>query len=101
MQNVPWKEIGKVLSEAVSNAPAKGKLVRVAKGKYKGVIGVITWHGKDKYYNDRYRSGLSAMLSNAIGITGYRCRIQPEDGEAFFTACENLDIDERGAIIKP
>lgn len=101
-QNVPWKAMQGLFSDAAGESPRKGARVTVAKGKHRGKVGTVTWHGEDRYSQaGRYGSDLSNMLREAIGVSGYRVRIQPDDGEQFFTSCENLDLDEKGAVIPP
>ena len=99
-QNVPWNSVKSLCLDASKDSPRPGKLVHVARGKHRGKSGLVTWHGPDKFYDrHRYGSALSNILSDSIGIHGFRVRIQPDSGKAFFTACENLRVDNKGAIV--
>ena len=102
-QNVPWDSMKGLCTDASQTSPRPGKRVNIVRGKHKGKVGVVTWHGENKFYDrTRYGSALSHMLGEAIGLHGFRVRIQPDDdSEAFFTNAENLDHNKRGAIIEP
>ena len=101
-QNVPWDKMGDLFKSASKTSPCKGARVTVARGKHKDKVGTVTWHGVNTFSQaGRYGSDLSNMLREAIGIHGFRVRIQPDEGDAFFTNCENLSVDKAGAIIPP
>lgn len=60
--------------------PAKGKLVRVERGrKYKGLTGKIFWIGVNKFKRDSYNAG-----------------IESDDGSKFFVPIEYVKVLDAG-----
>ena len=80
-----WQAL--VTSEAAQR-PIKGTTVRITTGKFEGQTGTVTWHGVDAYYSWRYFDSAMKVLAQARGREGYRIRVQPETGDAFFTKAE-------------
>lgn len=74
--------------------PSSGKRVKVNKGKKNlGVTGVVTWHGRDRYYSTRYKSEAQLHLMDMRGRDGFRVKIQPDgDGLAFFVSADNVEV---------
>ncbi len=81
----------KLADDCKETRPSKGKRVRVTSGKHKGKEGLVTWHGRDKYYSTRYQTTAQLWLRDFMGTHGYRCRIQTAT-ESFFVAAEKVEI---------
>lgn len=77
-----------VLIRATQHAPTVGKLVSITRGKHKGAIGIVTWHGKDRFSPaGRYESNwLQTALREARGKYGFSIRVRCPDGTAFFAS---------------
>jgi hypothetical protein len=89
-----WESLVVVFENVAKDRPSVGCTVKVVKGrKHVGETGKVAWHGKDKYLNmDRYQTDVQVALADAIGKIGYRVRIQPEYGEAFFVSAEYVEV---------
>lgn len=78
--------------------PSVGRLVTVNQSvkKYAGRVGVVSWHGVDKFAklvarDELFRVGGHADVSR--GTYGFRVRIQPVDGGApFFVDADKVSI---------
>lgn len=94
-----WQAFGDIMSgetgeKTRSERPDKGKRVRVIGGvKYKGLEGIVFWHGKDRYsYAGRYDgNALQASLREARGKYGFRIGIKTDQGEKFFIAADKVE----------
>jgi hypothetical protein len=62
--------------------------VRIEAGKHEGIVGLVTWHGPDQYASSRYQSEAQLLLRDLKGREGFRIRVQPDKGQAFFTRAE-------------
>lgn len=65
--------------------------------KTRGLSGVVTWHGVDQFAAPRYCSkwdmaGDGARI--ARGTSGFRVRVQPDEGAAFFVSAADVAIME-------
>lgn len=89
-----WETLVKVFENVALDRPSVGKTVKIVKGrKHLGETGLVTWHGKDRYMNmDRYYTDVQAAMAYAIGKIGYRVRVQPESGEAFFVSADYVEV---------
>jgi hypothetical protein len=88
-----WKALAEIAGEAFKKAPKKGKRVKIVGGrKHKGKEGVVFWHGRDPFEGRRYGSEMQQVLSNAIGMFGFRSGIQTDDGEKFFVPSEYCEV---------
>tara|TARA_R100001244_G_scaffold111337_1_gene82354 strand:+ start:283 stop:597 length:315 start_codon:yes stop_codon:yes gene_type:complete len=88
-----WIGLGRFLEES---CPSNGKRVEVKKGKHKGKIGIVFWHGKDRFkYSSRYDSSVSKWTKNLSGISGFRCGVDSE-GDKFFVSAEDVEIAHGG-----
>ena len=85
-----WQGLFRELDQ---DRPSVGRTVKVVRGrKNRGVVGVVVWHGRDQYYDDRYDSSAQRAFNEAQGKFGYRVRISPENGPAFFVKAEYVDV---------
>ena len=85
----------KILANAHAEKPARGKKVIVQYSrKHRNKIGVVFWHGPDKFNQRRYGSDISNLVSDIAGTFHYRVGIETEDGERFFIAAENVVVIE-------
>jgi hypothetical protein len=85
-----WQDLADHLAP---NRPDKGRRVRIERGKYQGKIGLVTWHGPDKFANTRYKSEAQLHLRDMAGREGFRIRVQPDEGgQAFFTNAEYATV---------
>ena len=73
--------------------PSVGRTVRVFRRldtkcprKHDGKIGVVAWHGRDKFCNPyRYGDSATHFAMDCMGAWGFRVRLIPADGsEPFF-----------------
>lgn len=80
-----WKDI---CDKAEANRPSAGKTVKVVSGKHRGTIGLVTWHGRDKFASGRYQSDLDSV----VGREGWRIKITTEDGASFFANAEYAEV---------
>lgn len=82
-----WEDI---IARTSIDRPSKGKRVRVTSGrKYKGVEGVVVWHGLDKFSNPhRFYDSAQITMSEIMGRNGYRVKIQPDNGQPFYVSAD-------------
>ena len=72
--------------------PGVGKRVRVTAGrKHLGRVGIVRWHGPDKFANTYYKSDAQLMLRDLRGRDGFRIRVE-SDGEFFFIAADKVEV---------
>lgn len=87
-----WSEVIKKTNDI---RPYVGRTVQITKGKNKGLVGKVTWHGVDKFYTGtRHMNGAQMMMLQAMGTVGYRVRIQPSIGDAVFCKADQVAILE-------
>jgi hypothetical protein len=72
--------------------PSVGKTVKVTSGKSSGIVGKVTWHGRDKFAKDYYATDAQLTLREFEGRRGYRIRVQPEAGDAFFVDADKVEV---------
>lgn len=77
--------------DCAKTRPSKGKRVRVTSGKHKGKEGIVTWHGRDQFADNRYQTDAQLMLRDFMGTWGFRCRISTAS-ESFFVKAEKVEI---------
>lgn len=79
---------------ATQDRPGVGAHVTVKDGKHAGIVGRVTWHGKDRFSRaGHYGNWMTAALRDARGTYGFRVRIQPDGGgEPFFIGAERVDL---------
>ena len=89
-----WDALKRISEQGDDQRPSVGRMVRVVKGrKHVGEVGLVTWHGKDKYCDlDRYKSPIQVAMADVVGRTGYRIRISPDDGAAFFVCADYVEV---------
>ncbi len=79
--------------EIEANRPSVGKTVKVVSGrKHLGAVGVVVWHGIDKYAPPLADSYEQAFLAERVGRLGYRIKVQSETGEAFFVSADYAEV---------
>ena len=77
-----WQGIADECSKTI---PSKGKLVKIVGGrKYKGTIGRVVWHGRDKYFSTQYETPAQGMLRSMMQTIGYRVGIETVGGSRIF-----------------
>jgi hypothetical protein len=79
-----------LLRDIAATRPAVGMLAKVTEGKRAGTMGRITWHGVDRFASNRYLDDAQRHLRACMGTWGFRVRIAPEAGEAFFVSAEKI-----------
>lgn len=85
-----WQELSNSLS---AQRPSKGKTVQIVRGKHKGKEGIVTWQGIDRFNNGyRYCNEAQAHMRDMAGRYGWKVRVQPYQGEAFFTKAEYTEV---------
>lgn len=85
-----WQSLANTVS---ASRPSVGRSVTVTRGKHKGATGTVTWHGRDRYSDAfRYGSDSSHALREMAGQYGYRVRVQPQEGEAFYCRADYVEV---------
>ena len=82
----------RLFDDVAAQRPSVGKHVRVVEGKHTGKSGIVTWHGRDKYSDDYYKSDAQLALRDACGRDGFRIRIQTES-ECFFVNADKVSVE--------
>lgn len=72
--------------------PSAGKLVRVSSGKHSGETGIVTWHGIDRFADTRFQTDAQLQMRDMMGTFGFRVRVQPESGTAFFVSADKVEV---------
>jgi hypothetical protein len=84
-----WQRLADDLS---AQRPSVGKRVRVSSGKkFLGRVGIVRWHGPDKYARDYYRTPAQLDLRDLRGRDGFRIRVE-SDGESFFVGADQVEV---------
>lgn len=84
-----WQTLANDLS---AQFPSVGKRVRVISGrKHLGKVGIVRWHGPDKFADNRYKSDAQLMLRDLRGRDGFRVRVE-SDGEFFFIGADKVEV---------
>jgi len=90
MNQKEWDQLSEKLEPA---RPAKGRRVIVTTGCHAGVIGTVTWHGRNRWKPSSRLSPERADLRELMGTIGYRVRIVPDDGsESFFVDADKVVV---------
>jgi hypothetical protein len=84
-----WQGLANSLS---AQCPTIGKTVCITRGKYKGSEGVVTWHGRDKFYDLRYRTEPQLHMMDMRGREGYNIRVRTYGGDVFFTKANYAEV---------
>jgi hypothetical protein len=93
-RDAAYKSLRGICDIAAKDKPGIGRRVEIINGKHKGKIGIVFWHGKDRFkYDRRYMTDLSACVADARGIYGFRVGVQTES-EKFFVAADKVKIIE-------
>lgn len=93
MHNGAWEALREVAPLIAAARPCVGRVVQVRSGKRRGVIGTVTWHGTDRFTHAfRYGDEMSRHFTDIAGAHGFRVRVQPNEGEAFFVAAEKVMV---------
>jgi hypothetical protein len=79
-------------NQVAPQRPIRGTHVRITRGTYMGTEGTVTWHGVDTYASTRYFDSAMLALRQMHGREGYRIRVQPAQGEAFFCKAEYAEV---------
>jgi len=76
------------LERLAFTAPRRGRLVRIMRGREKGLIGRVVWHGKDG--SDRFYTFGAAdhWQLEAAGRKGYRIGVSKDGAPPIFTKAE-------------
>lgn len=83
-----------ILQEEGRLAPRRGTKVQVRTKKHFGKIGVVFWHGVDKFsHAGRYGDPIMEHLRQCGGRYGYRVGVQLESGEKIFTSAEQVIVE--------
>lgn len=91
MEQGAWDALRKINEDFACQRPNVGTTVRVVEGKQLGVVGKVTWHGRDKYNNPyRYCDSMQAHLVDVLGKYGFRVRIETDEGEKFFISADKV-----------
>ena len=81
-----------LITDVAKHRPVVGTTVTITTGKYKGQTGRVTWHGVDQYASTQFLDSALLMLQQMHGREGYRIRVQPETGAAFFTKAQYANV---------
>lgn len=83
---------GQALADLLSAyRPFVGRRVRVVEGrKYLGQVGVVTWHGVDRFRGRQYGDAYSLAAQEVVGRSGYRIRIKCDDGTHCFVPANHV-----------
>ena len=82
-----------VIDDTSNNRPSVGRQVTITKGKNKGASGRVTWHGVDAYASTQYKTEAMLAMQQVIGREGYRIRVQPVQGAAFFCKATCAEVN--------
>jgi len=99
MNNEFWSAMKAVCGndEISANRPSVGTTVIIDKGrKYKGKVGKVVRHIRDKFDRDawRYCSDAQAIMREARGRYGYVIKVLTTDGETFWCKADYATIIE-------
>jgi hypothetical protein len=83
-----WNAMRTLSKKIVADSPREGKLVEIFKGKHKGKVGVVFWHGRDKFSTSQYQTSIQSAMSESKGTFGFRIGVKTSGGEKFFTKAE-------------
>ena len=84
----------KIADSASAQRPSVGKTVEIVGGrKYKGQVGVVVWHGVDKYSSTQYLSDARLALREINGREGYRVAVKTAT-ETFFVPADYTLVKE-------
>ena len=81
----------RLVDDLSAQRPSVGKRVRVSSGKFLGRVGIVRWHGPDKYARDYYRTPAQLDLRDLRGRDGFRIRVE-SDGESFFVGADQVEV---------
>lgn len=80
-RDAAWAAMPAICEKASVDAPRVGRRVRVVRGKKSvGVVGVVVWHGADRFQSTRYGTAFSDALRASRGREGYRVGIRSDSG---------------------
>lgn len=84
----------RVIKNTSHGRPSVGKRVVVTDGKkYKGKIGIVRWHGVNKYSDAfRYADNAQSAMREITGKWGYRVRVETDNGESFFVDADKVEV---------
>ena len=82
----------RLFDDVAKQRPSVGKHVRVTSGKHSGKVGIVTWHGRDKFADDYYKSDAQLALRDACGRDGFRVRIQTST-ESIFVSADKVSVE--------
>lgn len=87
-----WETFKKV--EWAEEKPSKGKLVLIDGGrKHTGKVGIVFWHGRDKFAGSSYGDSFQRAAADAMGRHGFRVGVEDaETGERFFVPAEYASV---------
>lgn len=73
--------------------PSVGKSVKIVDGrKHKGKMGIVTWHGVNKFVSRQYWTDAQYHLRDMQGRYGFSVRIKTVTGETFFVPAEYTEV---------
>lgn len=77
-----------------AEAPRVGRRVEIHRGKHRGKVGVVFWHGEDNFSAAwRYDANvLVATMRQARGKYGYRIGVETDAGGRFFCSADYAEV---------
>lgn len=73
-----------LFAEVNKEKPAKGRTVRITRGKHTGKVGVVTLHAPSRFGNAfRYGNAAQHAMTQARGRHGFYIAVQTSAGERF------------------
>ena len=92
ISNISREQWQRLADDLSAQRPSVGKRVRVSSGKFRGRVGIVRWHGPDKYARDYYRTPAQLDLRDLRGRDGFRVRVESDDGESFFAGADQVEV---------
>jgi hypothetical protein len=83
-----WQKLAITLG---TTRPSIGKRVMVKRGKHAAEVGIVTWHGHNKFADWNHLTDAQYHLRELAGRWGYRVQIDTGT-EKFFVDADNVEV---------
>jgi hypothetical protein len=86
-----WQQVANTVS--ISRPSVGRRVVVTGSKKHNGKVGIVRWHGVDKYSDAfRYCDNAQATMREMMGTYGYCVKIVLDNGESFFVKADQCEV---------